>query len=200
MDESARSASLGAGPAEGIRCRLCGCQNPADGKVCLGCGDLLAQSVEEAALEEVAGASTTEFHITATIMVLIVLALCVGIGWEAPGLGVGFAVLMTPVVIRTLVVSSDQRKRGAPTSLGQMALTGVGALMVLLLVGIASTATFVAVCFAGFMGGMALGSTRSRDYDAVQYGLILGLIAGAIAAITVAVLLFRQHWGKKKEH
>jgi len=196
-----------ASPANAVYCPDCGSVNLADSTKCFICGQSLAPADSGAApnvppvplrpSEDLTG-PMTGIDLTGPVLVIALAILCIGVGYEAPGLGIGLAVALTPALIRTLHISSEKRRRGAPLTAFELAATGFGSLLVVVTVGIAAAATFYGVCWAGFVGGALASSPFFKNYEPIGFGLVAGGIAGTTAGLCVAVFLIRRLWSGKK--
>ena len=126
------------------------------------------------------------------------LALLVGIGLAitAPGLLIVVLIVLTPVVIRTIVVA---RKEG-PASMSGPAMAGFffSTLGVIIMVGLASLAAFYATCFVVCLGGLAVGQAfQPRGDGWITLLLVASVGAGLVPGFAVAYYLFRRFWPRR---
>lgn len=192
---------------DGVICPDCGSTNLAESTKCFICGQSLAPAdtgttpnvpLAASLPAKDLTAAAAGFDLSGPVLVIALVILCVGIGFEEPGLGIGLAVALTPALIRTLHISSEKRRRGAPLTALELAATGFGSLLVVVTVGVAAAATFYGVCWAGFVGGALASSPFFKNYEPIGYGLVAGGIAGTTAGVCVAVILIRRLWPGKK--
>ncbi len=190
-----------------VCCAACGSANLPESTMCFICGHSLVPDASSPAPSAPAVASPPPDDVPNTaagpdlsgpVLVIALAILCIGVGSEEPGLGIGLAVLLTPALIRTLLISREKRQRGAPPTALELAAAGFGSVLVVATVGVAAAATFFGVCWAGFIGGAAASSTFVKGYEPIGYGLVAGGIAGTVAGIFVAVILIRRLWPRKK--
>jgi multisubunit Na+/H+ antiporter MnhB subunit len=125
---------------------------------------------------------------------LIITVVCVfcGLIASAPGLGVPLAVLITPALIRTLVVTRIQRSQGMQATVESKISAFFSSLGVVILVLFAAAAAFFAACSA-----VGLGLLSSPAFSAG--GLVLALIAGTIMALVVGGWILGRTWPTRKK-
>jgi len=141
-----------------------------------------------------------QFGIASMMLTVTLVAVCLGVGVMAPGLGVALAVLVTPALIRTAIgVERHKEVSGRTMDVGQKIAAFAGSLGVVTMIGTAAGAAFFATCWAGFFGGTAIGQAAgARDYDPLAWGFFTGIGLGVIAGIFAAYFVIRWLWPHKE--
>jgi len=129
------------------------------------------------------------------ILGLLMIGLCLGLMFEAPGILVVLLVLATPALIRTCIASARQRAEGAPPSGLSKVGTFISSVGVIALIGLAAGGAFYATCFAVCLGGLSV-AELNHGKDA-GWILIPSVGAGLAVGLWVAVRLIRRHWSRK---
>jgi len=197
-----------ANPGNSVHCPDCGSANLAESTKCFICGQSLISDEPRAAPQAPLAASRSPKNLSTpktmpqavgSLLVITLIILCIGIGFESPGLGIGLAVVLMPALIRTLLISSEKRERGTPPTALELGAAGCGSVLVVITVGVAAAATFCGVCFAGFFGVQLAGSSFFKNDNPIQDGFVVGGFVGVVAGIFVAVILIRRLWPRKKK-
>lgn len=121
----------------------------------------------------------------ATVILLITLAaVCLGVFWLMPGLGVLLVFVLTPTLIRTGRVAGLRRRAGVPLSPGET--IGVFFLSWFLMgaIGVAGLVAFMVVCVAGAAVTESAGGGLEKTIG-------IGLGGGLLAAIPFTIWLLR---------
>jgi len=182
----------GRGGAEGPACPECGAKRITPAAVpCWLCQELLPPLDGAAPAGSLRGRDDSPaFIVLGVLIILIVLALAA----EAPGLIVVFALVATPAIIRSIVVS--RRAAGAGQPLSGTATMGafLGALGSVALVGAAAGVAFFVTCFAVCWAGLAA-TPRDQSFDSL---FILSVGAGIVPGIVIFVWLIRYFWSRRR--
>lgn len=128
-----------------------------------------------------------EEHWAALGMTFFVLSV-IGV-FLAPGLVVVLAFLVTPALIRSVVVGLRSKKPEPPGQLGRIVNLFFASVGMMVLVGMAAGAAFCAVCF---VVGCAEYSHTGKSWltDAPWVGISAGAVAGSAMAIFLLILLW----------
>jgi hypothetical protein len=111
-----------------------------------------------------------------------------------PGLGIAFALLITPSLVRTTIVAARRRQAGRPmtwTEMGWAFLASVG-----LLVGLGTA--LVVSAFVNCLAGLVVGSPFNAEVEGLFVGIGAGLllsVAGAVAR-TIQFVKLRKSAGR----
>ena len=102
-----------------IRCPSCGGENTVGKSRCFLCGEPLAVTPGEANNPWAAPAaevnlSPRTFTLGSLMLVIALIAVCMGVLVEIPGLGVVLILVTTPALIRTLRAVSKGKQTGKP--------------------------------------------------------------------------------------
>ena len=179
---------------ESWSCSQCGAANSATAGSCWLCRISLVRQAEPAAgapaaPARAAGAGRT-FGLSSLMILVALIAVCLGVRRESPGLGIALAVVSTPAMVRTVFAARRREITGRPMSTGEKAVAFLGSIGVVVTVCAASGAAFVATCFPI---GLATFNVSSGGGG----GIVLAFGLGILAAIAVAALLFRRLWPRK---
>jgi hypothetical protein len=175
-------------------CPHCGAANYPSAEVCFLC----RQRIDPARAEQTGEAKPTPsseinpyappaaagaaFQLNSLLLVIALIAVCMGVIHEAPGLGVPLAILSFIALGRTVLLSTTRRDPRAPSSIGDklavfFATIGV-AILVFVCVGIALFAALWAMCAVGNAGfvGTSDGATKAVGALVIAIAAIVGLI------------------------
>ncbi len=124
-----------------------------------------------------------------TLMLLIaVIAVCLGVLREMPGLGILLIVLVIPALARTVVGARRRQAVGHSMSAAEKTLAFVGSLGVVAVIGLAATNAFVATCVpTGRVVGLGAGGLPG-----IILAFAIGLTVGGIVLYHLARLLWPQ--------
>jgi hypothetical protein len=116
-----------------------------------------------------------QFSLASLILVMTLVAVCLGVLMAAPGLGILLIIVAVPALVRTVVSGSQQKRTGAPLSLGQKVVAFLMSLGLMIAVGIAGIIAFEIACW----GSCAVVAAAAGEGGGALYtGLILGAVAG----------------------
>jgi hypothetical protein len=179
-------------PAESVkieRCAQCGAE-VADGRqTCWLCG-AAQQPVGEAAISPAAQRQAVRsFGLDSMFLVTALVAVCLGVFVQAPGLGIGLAILSAPALVRTTGIRTRRKSRGQPMSVGEKIVAFAGSLAVVTTIAVASLGTFVAICFP--MGAAAFDANAQ-----ILFGL--AWVFGILGGLVVGFFLIRRLWRRKE--
>ncbi len=129
------------------RCWLC--QRPLSGG-----GVVMAEVVERAAPPivpqwvEARRANPAQFSLETLMLIVTLVAVCLGMLAAAPGLGVLVSVVAAPALIRTLIAGYQEKAVGTKLTLGEKVITFLASTGVTIAVLSAGGTAFLAACFA----------------------------------------------------
>lgn len=175
-------------------CRECGAAYPLTGQKCWLCGAELPERAAfptaSASENPFASSAHRTFSLSSLFLVITLAAICLGVFAAAPGLGIFLAIVSTPALARTVVVSSRRAQTGASMSVGQKLLNFAGALgVVAVTVVTASGIAMLTTCFT-VLGGMAVGA---RENLVFPFAFIVG---GAVGIGLITCVLYAL-WGRR---
>jgi hypothetical protein len=172
-----------------IPCPHCGALNHPDAKSCAACDRSLARPIGSGAVPAPpAGREALErrtIHLNSIMLLIALIAVCLGVLREFPGLGVLLVVLVVPALVRTFTGAARRKALGTPMSWDQKLITFTASVGIVALIGLAASIAFVAVCFP--IGVLSINAGG-------MYGIYFALIAGLAAGISVLVMLGRTLW------
>jgi hypothetical protein len=116
-----------------------------------------------------------QFSLASLILVMTLVAVCLGVLMAAPGLGILLIIVAVPALVRTVVTGSQQKGTGAPLSLGQKVVAFITSLGLMIAVGIAGIIAFEIACWGSCA---AVAVVAGEGEGAFYTGLILGAVAG----------------------
>lgn len=178
---------------QSINCSKCSAANPAGSGQCWLCFHPLP-----AATESVTGVTDTPHLVTASaantftisslMLVIALIAVCLGVMREVPGLGIALAVVSTPALVRTVFAARRREISGRPMAMGEKIFSFLGSIGVVVTVCAASGAAFASICFPiGF-------ATFEKSGGG---GIVMAFALGILAALVVAAFLLRRLWPRK---
>ena len=118
-----------------------------------------------------------QFSLETLMLVITLIAVCLGMIMALPGLGIVVAIVAAPALVRTLIAGYQDRQAGTPMTLGEKLLTFAASTGVTLAVLVTGGTAFAAAC-AG-MCFVALGLENAGG----------GLMGGSFGEKLVFVLL-----------
>ena len=126
-----------------------------------------------------------QFSLESLLLVITLVAVCMGMIVAMPGIGVLAAIVAAPALIRTLMVGYQERRLGHKQSMGEKVLAFLASTGVAIAVLLAGASAFGAACFASCLVVLGLESTRGggaggqwMDYAiwvAIGFSAIIGL-------------------------
>jgi hypothetical protein len=167
------------------RCWLCGSKLPQD-----GLDTVQPEEPLEATLVTRETAST--FSLSSLFLVMTLVAVGAGVFAAAPGLGILFAIVATPALARTIVVTSRQKTRGIVTTPGQKAGAFLGSIGIVLLVFLSIGVALFTACWTACAGGAVMSAGS-------QNAVIAGAVAGGIAGLTLSGWVLWLIWRKRRK-
>jgi hypothetical protein len=118
------------------------------------------------------------------LMILIaIIAVCLGVYRLAPGLGILLTILMVPALARTIASVAQRQAVGRAMFWEEKAFAFIGSLVIVALIGLAASFAFVVTCSATFYGGGA-------GLENLQMSILIGVVGAGIAFL----YLFRRLW------
>jgi hypothetical protein len=178
-----------------IRCLHCQAENPPGSATCASCGRPLPP-VGDSGQDEIwwlpadrAETARRTYHLSTLMLLVAVIAVCLGVMREVPGLGVLLILLMVPALIRTLAGAARRQSRGSPMPWEEKLVVFLSSLGIVFVIGFAALIAFVTTCFPAGLVMFGVGW---------QFGLIVAVIVGLVAAGLVFYHLGRVLWPQKE--
>jgi hypothetical protein len=175
-------------------CPNCRHENPRGSIHCAFCAHPLTEKPAE--LDEnpwsppaAADSSSRTFTIGSLMLVIAVIAVCLGVTVAVPGLGVLLILAIVPASIRTLLAISSRRAAGKPLTVWEKFVVFAGSLAVVAAIGIGSFIAFVVTCFP--VGFVSVSAAES------MVGLVLAFVLGIVAAGFTGFYLVRNLWPRR---
>jgi hypothetical protein len=137
--------------------------------------------------DRAAGAHRT-YQISTLMLLIALIAVCLGVMHEVPGLGIALFLVMIPALVRTTTGAARRRAEGRPMSWQERAIVFAASMGIVVLTGLAALITFVAICFPTGMFMIGSGS---------QAGFVVAIALGIVGAIVVCFLVGRALWPQK---
>ena len=140
-----------------------------------------------------------QFGLASLMLTITLISVCLGVMSMAPGLGILFAIFVTPAFVRTVMAAGRRRMTGQSMDVGEKLLAFAGSVGVVTIIGVAAGAAFYATCWVGFVGGMVAGTAAgAKGYDPIGWGLLTGVGIGIVIGIYVAYRVARRLWQRKE--
>lgn len=175
-------------------CPDCGAVNTPPAIFCWLCGRVLPQAGEEEPRPVPPNANFT-FSLSSLMLVMTLIAVCLGAATIEPGFGIILAIAATPAVLRSMVLMKWERQRlGRSAGILDKVRTFLSSLFLIALVATASFAAFFAMCTAGFFAefGGIFGPDR---YGGAVFVTCIGV--GIVASLVVLFFGVRWIWPRK---
>lgn len=131
-------------------------------------------------------ANPTQFSLETLMLVVTLVAVCLGMLAAAPGLGILASIVAAPALIRTLIAGYQERAAGSQLSLGEKVIAFLASTGVTIAVLSAGATAFLAACFASCLVvigisnvGQGPGGGIINDdaiiYSALGFSILVGL-------------------------
>lgn len=121
-------------------------------------------------------ANPAQFSLETLMLVITLIAVCLGMIMALPGVGILVAIVAAPALVRTLVAGYQDRAAGTPMTLSEKLLTFAASTGVALAVLAAGSTAFAAACFGSCMVAMGFlegpGRLTGASEELVVYSLI----------------------------
>ncbi|MCI0360692.1 MAG: hypothetical protein L0211_19620 [Planctomycetaceae bacterium] len=120
-------------------------------------------------------ANAAQFSLETLMLVITLIAVCLGIIMAAPGYGIVVAMVAAPALVRTLMAGHQERKAGKPLALGEKVLTFIASTGVALAVLVTGGTAFAAACMGSCFVAAGLGDVypgAGWNNDLVAYFLL----------------------------
>ena len=137
-----------------------------------------------------------QFGLASMMLTVTLICVCLGVGSIAPGLGIFFAIIVTPAFIRTAIGAARRKVEGRPMDVGQKILAFGGSVGVVTVIGVAAAITFFATCYAGgwaALFGLAT-AVPAAELKVIGWAVGTGVVLGSVAAGYVCYRLIRRLW------
>lgn len=178
------------------RCPECGAELATGQARCWLCERKLseAESGNPYASPQPAGENVDfQFSLASLFLIMTLVAVGTGLFLVAPGFGVLFAVLCVPALVRTIVAAKQQRRAGAPLTIGDKTGVFVMSFFIMVAIGIAASVAFGVACSGGALLGLGIGGNDPSP------AILLGIGFGLVAAIPLAIWMLRATRPSKLE-
>src|SRR5262245_25464974 len=126
-----------------------------------------------------------QFSLASLFLIMTLAAVGIGAFLVAPGIGVLFAVLSVPALVRTIVAAKQRRRAGAPLTTGEKTGVFVMSFFIMVAIGIAASVAFGVACAGGALLGLGISGNDPSP------AILLGLGFGLVAAIPLAIWMLR---------
>lgn len=119
-----------------------------------------------------------QFSLETLMLVITLIAVCLGMIMALPGLGVLVAIVAAPALVRTLVAGYQERSAGTPLTLGEKLLTFLASTGVSLAVIATGWTAFAAACYGSCLVAWGLESAGAgppafgRSGELVLYAML----------------------------
>ena len=128
------------------------------------------------------------FRISSLLMLIAVIAVCLGVAHENVVLGIILAVVVVPALVYTFIVVEKRSARGTPMAALDKAVTFLVAIGGVVIIEFSAVVAFCMTCIP--IGSVSFGANSA-------VGLIIALTVGGIAGIAAAIcatyfLVFRK--------
>ncbi len=177
------------------RCPECGADVGPQDAACWLCrrplasGDIITAEVFEPAAPPIVPAwvaaqrtaNPAQFSLESLMLVITLVAVCLGMLVAAPGLGVLVSVVAAPALIRTLIAGYRERAAGGKLTLGEKLIAFLASTGITIAVLSAGATAFAAACFAscmvvlGVSSGGGGGPQESLIYAAFGFSTLVAL-------------------------
>jgi hypothetical protein len=125
-----------------------------------------------------------QFSLETLMLVITLIAVCLGMIMAEPGVGVLVAIVAAPALVRTLIAGYQDRKAGTPMTLGEKLLTFTASTGVALAVLVTGGTAFAAACAGSIFVACGLESAGAGPSMMGRSGeMLLYVLLGASGLI-----------------
>jgi hypothetical protein len=166
-------------------CPLCGASNRPENAACFLCGHRLHPPGPDEAKTDGPGPRTAptalpapglSFRISSLLLVIAVIAVCLGVVRENTVLGIALSVAVAPALVYTTLVADRRKARGTSMSVPETVATFLAALAGVVVIAVSTVIAFCVTC-------LPVGLTSQN--------IFLGSVIGILAAVAALVLSTR---------
>jgi hypothetical protein len=133
-----------------------------------------------------------QFSLETLMLVITLIAVCLGMVMALPGLGVLVAIVAAPALVRTLIAGYQDRKAGTPMTLGEKLLTFLASTGVTVAVLVTGGTAFAAACAGSLF--VACGLEAAAPGRSVLGGRTGELLLYALLGVSALVGLGTAGW------
>lgn len=190
MSSAADSPEISAGESREHRCGQCGASCAVEATRCWLCNAPLSAAIAGASG---APAPAQQFSLATILLVITLIAVCLGTFRISPGFGIAVICFSVPALIRTVVVGVQNKSVGQRLTIGDKLRVFAASLGIMVLVGIAAFVAFQIACW-GTCGLITAANSRSLPSDA---GFMTSVVIGSIAALAIGIWILwltRPRW------
>ncbi len=120
------------------------------------------------------------FRISSLLMVIAVIAVCLGVWHEEPVLGIILAVVVAPALVYTVIVAAKSKARGRRMAVFEKVGTFLAAIVGAVVIAVSAIIAFFVTCFP--VGIVTLGAAGTATW-------IIALVSGGTAAVAAAAYM-----------
>jgi hypothetical protein len=179
---------------EWVCCPTCGADNRPEASRCFLCRHPIGPDAmrvppsPEGVEPPASSAAGYPFSLGSLMLVIALAAVCLGVGYEAPGLGIALAIFSAPALIWTIALARQGESRGRPMPASAKVWAFLASLVAVVLVFLSAVIAF----FATFFPIARMSRREGISPFEVAVALIVALIGGAVAAVAAAVFTYRK--------
>jgi hypothetical protein len=168
-----------------VVCPDCGATARAGETACFLCGKRLGVADAKKTIGLAAdspSASLPTFHISSLLLLIALVALCLGVGHDEPVLGIALAVVVLPAAAYTTIIAFRSAALGKPMAVFEKVWSFLAAISGVVVIALAALIAFCVTCIpAGFVAMSGGGET----------GIIVAVVIGGIAAVAAGAFMTR---------
>ena len=131
-------------------------------------------------------AASQQFSLATILLVITLIAVCLGVLRISPGFGIAVLVFAVPALIRTVVVGAQVKSVGQRLSIGEKLTAFAASLGIMILVGIAGVVAFQIACW-GTCGVIMLTADAAGASSPNESILYISVAIGSLAALAVGL-------------
>jgi hypothetical protein len=132
-------------------------------------------------------AAQRSFSLGSLLLVIALMAVCLGVGRESSALGIALTIASAPALIRTTLLAGQAKARGRPMPALVKVLIFLGSLAAVVLVFLSALIAFAATCFPIGSAGRNPGAGY-QGYDSLI--IDVAIVVGVVSAVAAAVFTY----------
>ena len=135
-------------------------------------------------------ANPTQFSLESLMLVVTLVAVCLGMIMALPGLGVLISIVAAPALVRTLIAGYQEKAAGGHLTLAEKVMAFVASTGVTLAVLVTGFAAFGAACFGSCFVALGVESSGVMKGNSGETLIMTLLGFSALVGLATAVAMF----------
>ena len=171
-----------------VRCQECGAEWAEAQSRCWLCGGRMKSNASRSVSPPATVTAIQTFSVESILLVVTLIAVCLGVTMQSPGIGIALSILSVPALIRAIGIRLRRKAGGKAMTAGEKILTFVTSLAVVTTMAAAGVVAFTTICFPTALVAV--------DTESVVL-MVAAWVIGLLVALAVVFFLGRLLWRRK---